>query len=239
METAVGRGAGGSLVRNGRGVRADRTSVGRDVRVVAVDLALEAAVGRGAGGSLVRDGRGVRADRTSIGRDVRVIAVDLTLEAAVGRGAVCRFLSGHHSQAVGFGLWRAGRKQSDRGRCHGHGPEQFESIATVDFDLEGETTCGPIHCCQTFRTLDTADGEVDQAESIGHDPIVGLRPDGGVGRIRQSKANVQGCIFQSIAVRIAGNGLVGNPVALLGLSGESRQQHHCGQEERAHQIHLG
>ena len=97
--------------------------------------------------------------------------------------------------------------------------------------MEGEATSGPIDRSETFRTLDTADGEVDQAEAVGHDPVVGLRPDGSIRCVSQGKANVQGRVFQCITVRIAGDSLVSNPIALLGLSGESRDQQNCGQKE--------
>ena len=60
---------------------------------------------------------------------------------------------------------------------------------------------------------------------------MGLRPDGSIRGVGQGKANVQGRIFQCITVRIAGDSLVSNPIALLGLSGESRDQQNCGQKE--------
>ena len=161
------------------------------------------------------------------------------METGVRIGAVQSLLCRHRSEAVGFGLRRLGSVQRHRHRSHGHGSKRVEPVTTVDFHLESKAPSGPIDRSQFIRTLDTADGKVDQAEFVGHDPIVGFRPDGSVCCISQSKTNVQGCIFQCIAVRIAGDGLVSNPIALLGLGGKSRHQHHCGQEERAHQIHLG
>ena len=245
LQTAVRRGASRSFIGDGTGVRGDgssiggaRRSIGGDVRVVAVDLALQSAVGRGARRSFVGDGASVRGDgsgiggaRRSIGGDVRVVAVNLALQSAVGGSAVGGFLVRHHSQAVGFGLGSTRGVQGDRDGSHGHGPEGFESITTVDLHLEGEATSGPFDRSETFRTLDAADGEVDQAEAVGHDPIVGLRPDGSIRCVGQGKANVQGRIFQCITVRIAGDSLVSNPIALLGLSGESRGQQNCGQKE--------
>ena len=38
LQRSIGRFAGRSLIRNGRGIRGDGASIGRDVRVVAVDL---------------------------------------------------------------------------------------------------------------------------------------------------------------------------------------------------------
>ena len=238
MQTTVGRGAGGSLIRDGTGVGGDARRIRGDVRVIAIDLTLQTVVGRGASRSFIGDGTGVRGDgssiggaRRSIGGDVRVVAVNLVLQSAVGGSAIGGFLGRHHSQAVGFGLGSARGVQGDRDGSHGHGPEGFESITTVDLHLEGEATSGPFDRSETFRTLDAADGKVDQAEAVGHDPIVGLRPDGSIGCVGQGKANVQGRIFQCITVRIAGDSLVSNPIALLGLSGESRGQQNCGQKE--------
>ena len=245
LQSTVSRSASRSFVGNGTGVRGDRSSirgsrrsVGGNVRVVAVNLALQSTVRRGASRSFVGDGAGVRGDGSSIGRtrrsiggDIRVIAVDLALQTAVRRGAVSSFLGRHHSQAVGFGLGSARGVQGDRDGSHGYGPEGFESITAVDLHLEGEATSGPFDRSETFRTLDAADGEVDQAEAVGHDPVVGLRPDGSIRCVSQGKANVQGRVFQCITVRIAGDSLVSNPIALLGLSGESRDQQNCGQKE--------
>ena len=167
------------------------------------------------------------------------MVIDLALKPAVSRSSIGGLLGGHDGQAVCLRLGSTRGVQSDRDRCHSHGPKRVETSSAVHFNLEGEAASGPVNISQTVRTFDTADGEIDQTEAIGQDPGVGLRPDGHISSIGQSKANVQGCVFQSITVRIAGDSLVSNPIVLLGLGGKNRHQHHCGQEERAHQIHLG
>ena len=153
------------------------------------------------------------------------------MQAAVGRSTVNGFLSGDDSKTVRLGLWSTGREERHGCSRHGDGSKWIKAITTVDFHLNGVATSGPIDRGKTVCTIDTADGQIDQAEFVGHDPSVGLRPDGSVSRIGQGKANVQGCIFQSIAVRVAGYGLVCNPIVLLGLSGENRHQQNCGQKE--------
>ena len=153
------------------------------------------------------------------------------MQTAISRSTVNGFLSSDDSETVCLGLWSTGRKERHGCSRHGDRSKRFESIPAVDFDLKGKAPQSPIDRSQTSRTLDTADGQVDQAEFIGHDTIVGLIPDGSVSCIGQGKTEVQGCIFQSIAVRVAGYGLVCNPIVLLGLSGENRHQQNCGQKE--------
>ena len=137
----------------------------------------------------------------------------------------------NHSEAVSSSLWSIGCEQGDRNRRHRNGAEGIEAVTTVDFHKEAVAAGRPINGREAVSTFDTADGEVDQSELVGEVTRVGLSPDGSSRSILKGKANVQGCILQGVATRVAGYGLVCNPIVLLGLSGENRHQQNCGQKE--------
>ena len=246
LKRAVGHSACGSLVGDGGSVRGDVRVVGGNTGCVGRYGRVVSGVGSSTSRSLIGNGRRVGGDvrvvggngcrirsRTGrVGGNGRRVRRNGRVVGGIGSSAIRSLLGSHRSEAVSRRLGRTRSVQCDRNGSHGQGPERFESITTVDFHLEFKTTVCPIDRRQAAPTFDTADGEVDQAELVGHDTVVCFRPNGGTRHsIGQSEANVQGCKFQGITVRIAGNGLVSNPIVLLGLNGENRHQHNCGQEE--------
>ena len=60
---------------------------------------------------------------------------------------------------------------------------------------------------------------------------MGLRPNRGRRGIEECKTHVQGGILQSITTRITGDGLVCNPIVLLGLKAKSGCQQERGQKD--------
>ena len=66
LKRSVRCSAGISLVRNGACIRGNARRIGGDVRVVAVNLALQTAVSRGASSGFIGDGTGIRRNARSV-----------------------------------------------------------------------------------------------------------------------------------------------------------------------------
>ena len=222
-------------------IRGNRSSVCADATRIRADLTCI----RGNRSSICADATRIRADRTcirgngsSVRADASCVGADtgpvrgnvasiggnqpskcgvVRGQSSVSRSAVRYLLCEHNRQTVGRSFRSTGCEHGNRDSRNSHHTKGGETATTVHLHLEGVTTGRPIDCSQISRTSNTADCEVDQTEFIGEHTGVRLCPHRRRCGIKESKADVQGGIFQGVSTRIAGNGLVCNPIVLLGL----------------------